>query len=48
MRSDTLRQAETLFEYIDKDGEGEVGRHAIEEAVEVLRPERFDTRLVDI
>ena len=31
MRSDTLRQAETLFEYIDRDGEGVVGRRAIED-----------------
>ena len=44
-RPETLRSAETLFEYIDKEGNGCVDADEITAAATILSPDRFDTRL---
>jgi hypothetical protein len=43
-RSEVLRDAETVFEYIDQNGDGFVTGNEIQFAVDVLRPDLLDKR----
>ena len=45
-RSAVLRDAETLFEYMDFNGDGLITAREIQDAVDVLRPDLLDKRFL--